>query len=458
MSTILAIASPPGQSLRGIIRISGPDAFSLIEPHVRGGDQSDRTMTAVRLSLANTPAFSALMLGFRSPRSYTGEDSIELQMPGNPALLDRVIAALIASGVSRDLDVRRAEPGEFTARAYLNGRIDLTRAEGVAATIAAQSDAELAAARLLASGRLARLARGLGDDLAGALALVEAGIDFTDQDDVVAISPRELDQRLESISARLQQALDRSVGIEQLRAIPWVVLVGEPNAGKSALFNALLGRERAVVSSIAGTTRDVLAEPLGIDTPHGRAEVMLVDLAGLDDADASSMNTLMQQAAQRAIERAELVLRCVPVDQRMSMHAESPRAAAEILIRTKSDTDPSFGVRSGHETIAVSVMTGEGLDQLRAAMTLRLADRAVSLSAGAIALQPRHEAAMRSALANVNAAITLVQPQREAHALADSELIAASLRAALDDLAALAGEMTPDDILGRIFGSFCIGK
>lgn len=458
MSTILAIASPPGQSLRGIIRISGADAFALIEPHLQGGDRPDRTMTTVQLSFANMAGLSALLLTFREPRSYTGEDSIELQLPGNPTLLDGVLASMIESGTARGLDVRRAEPGEFTARAYLNGRIDLTQAEGVAATISAQSDAELAAARLLASGRLAMLARELGDELAGALALVEAGIDFTDQDDVVAISPRDLDLRIASINSRLRAALDRSIGIEQLQAIPWVVLVGEPNAGKSALFNALLGRERAVVSSFAGTTRDVLVEPLGIDTTHGRAEVMLVDLAGLDAADASIMNDMMQNAARQAIERAELVLRCVPVGQPVILHDQSPRTAAAVLIRTKIDTDSAFDASNMQQAIGVSAVTGEGLDRVLAAIASRLSDRAVSLAAGTIALQPRHEEVLRSALANVVAAAMLVEPQRDARALADSELIAASLRNALDDLATLAGEMTPDDILGRIFASFCIGK
>lgn len=454
-STILAVASPPGRSLRGLVRVSGPDTFGLLAPRIE--HQEDKRvriahgLRRARLTLPSLAPLSITILVSPAPHSYTGEDTVELQMPGNPLLLERVIDVLIVSGADRDIDVRRAEPGEFTARAYLNNRLSLTQAEGVAATIAAQSDAELAAARLLVSGRLGDFAHGLADDLAAALALAEAGIDFTDQEDVVAISPHDLHARLIDLRARLSEQLAHAVGFEQLRAIPWVVLVGEPNAGKSALFNALLGRERAVVSPIAGTTRDVLAEPLAIDIDHGRAEVMLVDLAGLDETDASTINALMQSAARAAIDRADLKLLCVPPDA-----VEQPVPAHDqILVCTKSDLAAG---PSANAELAASAFTGAGLDDLRRAIAARLSARAVSLAAGALALQPRHEAAMRAALANFDEALKLLQPARDTRALPDPELLASSMRSALDDLSSLAGDITPDDILGRIFATFCVGK
>ena len=394
----------------------------------------------------------AYALIFPAPHSYTGEDSLELQLPGNPVLLERVIDAILATARRMAIEARRAEPGEFTARAYLNGRMDLTQAEGVAATIAAQSDAELRAAQLLTSGALGTLAHQLAEDLASALALVEAGIDFTDQEDVIAIAPGVLRASLAAMHQRIVDQLDRSIGMEQLQAIPWVVLAGEPNAGKSALFNALLGHERAVVSPISGTTRDVLAEPLMIQTDHGSAEVMLIDLAGLDEADHSSINRLMQSTARDAMQRAELIIRCVPVNE------EIPQlGAGDLLVRTKSDLG---GQRSevGGQRSEVSARTGAGLDLLRSAIAQRLANRAISLAADAAALQPRHEAALRSAAASLVLALDLLEAQRAQRAIGDPELVAATMRAALDDLAALAGDITPDEVLGRVFATFCVGK
>jgi tRNA modification GTPase len=364
-----------------------------------------------------------------------------------------VIDMLIESGTARGLDVRRAEPGEFTARAFFNGRLSLTQAEGVAATIAAQSDAQLRAAQHLISNRLGKLAHDLAESLAESLALVEAGIDFTDQEDVIAIAPCELLKRLRSLRDQIRAQLDRAVGSEQLQAIPWVVLVGEPNAGKSALFNALLGHDRTVVSPTAGTTRDVIAEPLPIETNHGRAEVMLVDLAGLDHSDSSMMNQLMQSAAHQAMDRAELILRCVPIDQALT----SPADSNELLVRTKCDLLPS-DPGSAAESIHVSVHASQSLDGLRTTIARRLSNRAISLSADALALHPRHDAALRSASQHLISAIHLVERDEHTRALNDPELIAAAMRCALDDLADLAGDITPDDILGRVFATFCVGK
>jgi tRNA modification GTPase len=428
-ATILAVASPPGKSLRGIVRLSGAKTFQLLTPHVGWGATPKRGVHPTRLQVDDLD-IACLAVVFTGPGSYTGEDAVELQLPGNPVLLERVVDDLIESGRGCGIETRRAEAGEFTARAFLNGKMSLTQAEGVAAIIAAQSDAQLRAGQLLASGALGGLARTLADEVAGALALVEAGIDFTDQEDVVAIGPRELLQRVVPLRDRIQDELDRSVGSERLEALPWVVLTGEPNSGKSTLFNALLGRTRAVVSESAGTTRDVLAEPLSIDTPHGPAEVMLVDLAGADAA-ASDLKRQMQAAARQAIERADLVLHCVPVDETPDEIANVDR----LTVRTKSDLDPAWATGQGN---AVSARSGDGLDELRAAVGQRLADRTVSLAADAMALRPRHEAALRSAAGNLAEAIALVESAGDKRHLYQPELIAAALRTGLNDLGRLA--------------------
>lgn len=459
--TIIAVASPPGRSPRGIIRLSGSAAPAVIstacEPELAGRKApDDGAAPARRIFRTRIPVGShrlpALLLSYAAPHSYTGEHAAELLVPGNPILLDRLVDHITEAARRKDLDVRRAEPGEFTARAYLNNRLTLTQAEGVNATISARCDAELRAAALLRDDALGRLAVALADDLASALALLEAGIDFTDEEDVVAITADALRTRLQDIRSRIALYLDRAVGSEQLEAAPWVVLTGRPNAGKSTLFNALLGRRRAIVSTVAGTTRDVLIEPLHVRTGYGDAEVMLVDLAGADADDPTAMNRHMQHAAEQARQRADLLLHCVPVSE----PAPARRAAHELIVRTMADlADPAAA--DERDDLAVSAAANENIDELRRRIADRLADRAVSLTADAVALRPRHERELRDAAAAVAEAIDLL-PQGSGPQVDDPELVAAILRAALDHLGNLAGRITPDDVLGKIFAEFCIGK
>jgi tRNA modification GTPase len=454
-SVILAVASPPGRSARGIVRLSGPGALELVRPHVElDGDASGRRRGLHRATLrVGAVNVRCLALVFPAPASYTGEDAIELHLPGSPPLLERVVDGLVDAAGALGVAARRAEPGEFTARAYLGGRIDLVRAEAVAATIAATSDAALRAAGLLRSGALGDFARAQADAVASALALVEAGIDFTDQEDVVPIGPAELGRRIDPIRGALRARLEHAVGTEQLDAVPWVVLTGAPNAGKSTLFNALLGHPRAVVSPAAGTTRDVLTEPLVVTTDHGPAEVLLVDLAGAE-VPRDPLSHRMQGAATEALERAELVIECVAGASSPAAPAEV-RGATRLLVRTKADLGATD---VGDADVVVSAFTREGLDELLAAIARRLADRAVSLAADATVLRPRHEAALRDALAGLDDAAGLLDGARDARALPNVELLAASLRTALDSLGALAGDVTPDDVLGRVFAEFCVGK
>lgn len=445
--TIIAVSSAPGRAARGMIRISGPDAHAHVAlPRTRFG--------TARLSL-DIGELPALALRYDRPRSYTGEDVLELLLPGNPDLLERVVDHFVALGA------RRAEAGEFTARAYFNGKLSLAEAEGVAQTIAAESDAQLAAAKQLLSGQLGRIAAELAEEVATLLALVEAGVDFAEEEDVIAIAPAELLDRVRPIHAALSKQLSRAVGVERLSETPWVVLLGPTNAGKSTLFNALLGRRRAVESAIAGATRDVLVEPL---TLPGGGEVMLVDLAGVGE----SVDALMLQAAEAraaALRRAELIVECVPAT---AAQAEVQRwlAAAEraagndtprLHVRTKADRQgESTGSSAG--ALPVSARTGSGLSELLQAMQAQLEDRASSLAGDALALAPRQEDALRRAEAAAARVIAMVEPEAGAPALADDELVAGELRLSLDALGEIVGRITPDDVLGRVFATFCIGK
>lgn len=273
-------------------------------------------------------------------------------VPGNPALVQRVIATLLTHE-----NVRLATPGEFSARAYLNGKLTLAQAEGIAATIAARTDAELAAAEALLSGGTGRVFAHWADELTTLLALVEAGIDFTDQEDVVPIAPDDLVRRLTTLAHALADHLGSVRGGEHRDTLPVVALAGPPNAGKSTLFNALLGRRRAVVSPIAGTTRDVLAERLDLsgDAP-GADPIMLLDLAGLDaspewaagDSAANAIDADAQARAREALTHADIIIHCDPTgrfDTAIPGSTERPTIRA----RTKSDLPPPSPPRH-HDT------------------------------------------------------------------------------------------------------------
>jgi tRNA modification GTPase len=432
-STILARASAPGRGLRSVLRASGPDALALIGVERRG---------VHALRVAGIPSLAYAMPG---PRSFTGEDSFELLVAGNLELVERLERALLARGAELGRACRRAAPGEFSLRAFLNGRIDLTQAEGIAATIAATTDAELAAARGLVSGMLGARVRALADRLARDLALVEAGIDFTDQEDVVAIEPGELRSDLDRLVAEIEGLLGGSGGRESVEGLPTIVLTGPPNAGKSTLFNALLGRARAVAAPIAGTTRDLLVERVRLP---GGVDALLVDAAGLDESSApiDALDATARAAARTAVGEAELVVRCVPTD------GPPPRTiggANELILRTKADLGDSGGGE-----LAVSARTGEGIVALRAALAQRLVTRRAGAEGERVVVQVRHRELLASAADALREARALV----DLRGSADPELVAAGLRAALDDLGAITGAIAPDDVLGRIFASFCVGK
>jgi len=428
-ATIVAVASPPGHGLRGIVRLSGSSSLRIC------GLASDLCAGVVPCVLP-WDGSRALAVVSRAPRSFTGEDCVELLLAGHPALLDDAVRACIERGA------RAAEPGEYAARSWLHGKRSIDEAEGIAMAISATSDAQLRAAQRLQRGEAARAVDAARGGVATLLALVEAGIDFTDQEDVVAIGGRNLAERLGPIVTNLRMLHATPVAGAIERPAPWVVLVGPPNAGKSSLFNALLGLERTVASPFAGTTRDTVPEPVSV----GGQEVMLVDAPGIE-LPRTALDVAMQEQARQAMDRASLVLRCVPPGDTL------PKAAPhELVVLTKMDD----GSTAPHGAISTSAHRGVGLDALRAELATRLGSAAASESAEGAALLPRHRAAIDLAIAELDAAAA--RARAGGASLPDAELVAAHLRAGLDALGSIGGSVTPDDVIGLVFARFCVGK
>ncbi|MCC6677117.1 MAG: 50S ribosome-binding GTPase [Phycisphaerales bacterium] len=461
--SIAALASPPGRSLRAAIRLSGPgvdEALATLLEH----PPTARSAAPARLRLSPSLSLPILLLYFPAPASYTGETAAELLIPGNPFLVDRILALLTAQP-----GLRPAEPGEFSARAYLNGRLTVDQAEGVASIVAAETADQVNAARDLLTGRTGSTYRAWSDELTTLLALVEAGIDFTDQEDVQPIAPADLHRRLAAILTSIDHHLGAAAGRSTIDALPSVALLGPPNAGKSTLFNALLGRRRAVTSPTPGTTRDALAEPLDLshDLP-GASTAMLIDLAGLEpsgDATANAADTIeaqMQSRAHAIAARADLILLCDPTgrfDQR-PLHSLPPGRPI-LRIRTKADLpspadaapDPRSPEPPVPDPLPVCALDGWNLPLLRRL----IAQRTTSARAAGIAgLLPRHRLALLRLRHHLSAADELARADQPR--LSAPELAAAALREGLDALGELVGRISPDEVLGRIFASFCVGK
>ncbi|TVQ77773.1 MAG: hypothetical protein EA380_06965 [Phycisphaeraceae bacterium] len=459
--TIVAVASPAGRAARGIVRVDGAATPAILRA-LTGEVPDERGVRRARLRLrgweAHDLSMACLVLRARAGRSYTGGESAELILPGNPHLLRRIVDDALSVSTPERI-VRGALPGEFTARAMLAGRMTSEQAEGVQALVSAGNAHEHALARSLLDGSTGDRYRAVADELAVLLALVESGIDFTDEEDVVPIAPAELCARLGKLDVEMVSLLGPGSRATVDESPVRMALVGAPNAGKSTLFNALLGRERAIVSEQAGTTRDVIAEALPRDPmmPHAPA-IELLDLAGLDAGSASDgrAHGAAQLAARDAIGAADAIVWCDPsgqFDDAKVAHLVAERPAMVLRVRTKADL---VAPQDTGEMLAVCALDGWRMDALHRA----LCDAATTVRGYSTPLAPgslvsRHRAALQEAQRCVREAMELINPAREAHSI---ELVASSLRLALDRIGEIAGRIEPDDIIGRIFATFCIGK
>ena len=428
MSTIFAQATAAGKAGVSVVRISGPQAFSAAR--VLCGHLPSPRKAALRdvRSASGEKLDEALVLCFADKASFTGEETVELQLHGSIAVVNAVLAEL-----GQQDGLRLAEPGEFTRRALANGRLDLAQVEGLADLIASETEAQRQQALRLFSGGLGDLASAWRERLIRASALLTVTIDFADEDVPIDVSPEVL-ALIDEVQTGMQAQLDGFGAAERIRTGYEVAIVGPPNAGKSTLLNALAGRDAAITSEIAGTTRDVIEVRMEL----GGLPVTLLDTAGLRETD----DVVEKIGVARAMERARAAdLRVFLVE-----HGAVPEFTPlpdDIVITAKGDL-------LSDDVGAVSGKTGQGLSQL----TRQIADTLSAKSAQAgLATRERHKAAMQRCIASLVAARELIASDFES-----TDIAAEELRIAYDTLNSLIGRVDVEHVLDEVFSSFCLGK
>ena len=447
VDTIVAAATPPGRGGVGIVRVSGPKVPE-IAAVILGELPLPRRATFARFLDSHQDTIDAgLALFFPAPHSYTGEHVLELQGHGGALVIESLVARVVEIGG------RRALPGEFTQRAFLNDKLDLAQAEAIADLIDAGSRAAVRAAMRSLQGEFSAMIRGLTDAVIELRTYVEAAIDFPEEEvDFLAD---------EQLSERFQAVRDHFDGVEQsarqgrlLREGMTVVIAGRPNAGKSSLLNKLAGYEAAIVTAIPGTTRDVVRERIDIDG----MPLHVLDTAGLRQGG----DLVEEEGIRRAkveMTRADRVLFVIDASEdptASAFHEESARMPPDVpvtLILNKCDLAVGIPVAdtiAGPPRITVSATTGMGMDSLRAHLKLCMGYQ--TLDTGTVSARQRHLESLSRARRNVDEA------QRQLTDRRAGELVAEELRGAQQALNEITGEFTSDDLLGRIFSSFCIGK
>jgi tRNA modification GTPase len=436
--TIAAIATPPGEGAIAMVRISGPDALLVVERIFKAAGKAPepRRATFGKIHDREEILDQVLLTTFRAPASFTGEDMAEITCHGGIQLAARILEAVLRAGA------RAAEAGEFSQRAFFNGKIDLTRAEAIMDIIRARTAPALRAAALQLEGRLGSEILSLRDTVLEVVAHLEAWIDFPEE----GIDPATgslLLGKINSALERTEKLLSTADEGRILREGIRVAIVGLPNAGKSSLLNRLLGMDRAIVSEIPGTTRDTIEESACLRGVLFR----LTDTAGLRDTNDPVEREGVARSG-RAMESADLVLHIFDAN---ATTPPAPLNEREILVANKCDLLPSGSFKHAG-AIPVSSLTGEGFDALLDAMTSANGSKHARAGDSLAAINARHKALLESTATSLRAAAELVRTS------APPELAAVELRSGLDTLGRIVGATDTEDILGEIFSRFCIGK
>lgn len=450
VDTIAAIATPPGQGGVGIVRVSGPAALQIAQ-QISRLQPKPRHAHYGTFWQGDTALDQGLTLFFPGPNSFTGEDVLELQGHGGPVVLDLLLKACFDAGA------RPARPGEFSERAFLNDKLDLAQAEAIADLIEASSEQAARNALHSLQGAFSTRVHGLTEALIGLRIYVEAAIDFPEEEIDFLADGHVLGQ-LQEIRQRLREVQREAGQGALLRDGMTVVIAGRPNAGKSSLLNALAGKESAIVTDIAGTTRDVLREHIHIDG----MPVHIIDTAGLRDTQ-DQVERIGVERAMQAIGDADRILLMVDASQPEAQHPDQlwpefltspPDPAKVTLVLNKIDlTGQSIGEETspdGSVTLRMSARSGEGVDLLRE--HLKSCMGFTQTNESLFSARRRHLEALEEAselLGHGHDQLTL---------LGAGELLAEDLRMAQQTLGSITGEFSADDLLGRIFSSFCIGK
>jgi tRNA modification GTPase len=447
IDTIVAAASPPGRGGVGIVRISGPKTPE-IAAVVLGDLPKPRTATFTPfMDAQQQPIDVGLALFFPSPHSYTGEHVLELQGHGGPVVIENVIARIL------ELGARRATPGEFTQRAFLNDKLDLAQAEAIADIVDAGSREAARAAMRSLQGEFSAMVQGVTEAVIELRAYVEAAIDFPEEE-VDFLADRDLAERLAAVREHFDAVEASARQGRLLREGMTVVIAGRPNAGKSSLLNRLAGYDAAIVTAVPGTTRDILRERIDIDG----MPLHVLDTAGLRQGG----DLVEEEGIRRAraeISRADrvlFVLDALDDPGALAFEQERERLPPDVpvtLVFNKCDLSSGIPIAdtiSGPPRVTISALNGTGLDVLRAHLKSCMGFRAAE--AGTVSARRRHLEALTRARQHVEEA------QRQLSDHRAGELVAEELRASQQALGEITGEFSSDDLLGRIFSSFCIGK
>lgn len=453
--TIAAVATPVGEGAVAIVRVSGPDAERLatsvfVRAGSKNGELASHHLYHGKIHDPRSKAFldEVLIAVMRKPHSYTGEDVVEVHCHGGVFVVRRVLELILSQGA------RHAEPGEFTKRAFLNGRIDLAQAEAVLDLIRARTDRGVELAIHQASGELSQWVHELREDLLDILAQVEAAIDFPEED-IELLKRPELIGKISSLSSKIRELIATYDWGRLLRDGARVCICGRPNVGKSSLLNALLGEQRVIVTPVPGTTRDVIEESINL---NGLA-VVLWDTAGIRVAE-DDVEKLGVELSMRYVDRADAAV--VVLDGSAEMTDDdrqclrSTESKKRLVVINKSDLPQVLDVGEHDRRIAdvgvirVSAMTGKGLKDLRNSLRDLLLDTAVAPPV--VLTNLRHHAALIAGDQALSEAVNSVESGDAA------EFVAVSLQAARERLEEITGKITNDDILEQVFRQFCIGK